>query len=271
MKDRSEKYYSVDVKEVESESSNEAETTNITCASSCHSRDEKYWEHQRWKRINEPRLREVYYGLWRGNIISLTDESLLKTHNVKAAIIIGSLSSPPVSDWLQRASYIPRDRQFRLNCASLQEYGLLYHLNDICDFIDRFAVGRVMCNPGVLEPTIHSSKAKVLVTTYEDSDIGPTIIFAHMMRNWKNTLKSVFDTLSLCGKEEADNCFLGGECIPLLKRWRAIEYDIWENKENAILKDLSFKERYIIFFLLAVEILKLISEAIGFPEPNQVY
>ena len=246
-KDSSEKSYSINIKEVDAKSTNEAEQKSTNFASSPCSRDETRMELERWKRVSEPRIRKVVRGLSRGNTISLTDEALLKSHNVKAVVIMGPEQECAVRDWLEGTTCISQNHVKSLSCSMPLQRDVLFQLSDVCDFIDRYAVGRSFFWPHI-NSYEHSPEARVLVTTYGDYYEGTMLIYAYEMRNHNMTLDNMIDYMhDVEGFEDPDILYLDAACMRILQIWWLIDFEVWEDKAKGIPKDLSryFRERYV--------------------------
>ena len=261
--DPSEKSYSIDIKEVDSRSVHDAESISKNILSTSLSIDEINWRHERYKRVNEPRIRKVVCGISRGNTISLTDEALLRSHNVKAVVMMSFQSRFVVRDWREEIICISREHVKRLSCERSLKYDFLFQLSDVCDFIDRYAVRRSYMFPGIMEPFEHSQEATVLVTTYGDDYEATMLIYAYMMRNYKMSLKSMIDYIHLEGFEDPDILYIDEECMSILNLWCHIDYEVWEDKAKRIPKDIliDISRRYVTIFELARKALKSILKA----------
>ena len=209
---------SVTITEVDTdtESTLETDTTGTYNSSSSRRRvDAERLERERQRRLYEPMICEIVPGLLHGNIASLTDESLLKRHHVKAVVIIGSDQTLNTQGCLQKPSYIPQDRQKRINHDAHAARDLRHHLGDICDFIERFAVDfpifhswrytseeidYLTDNGLTIEPSPRSWYSSVLITTHGLNCLGLMLIYAYYMRRGDMSLKSMIDWLHSCQK-----------------------------------------------------------------------
>lgn len=265
-KDPSEKHYSVDVKEVESESSHEAETTYANCTSSSRSRHEIELQHRRWKRMNVPSIWRVFRGISRGNMVSLTDEALLKAHNVKAVVVMASEQESAVRDWLEENTVIPQNHVKVLSCSMPLQRDVLFQLSDACDFIDRYAVGRYHCWPHFRDFG-HSPEAKVLVTSYGNSYESTMLIYAYQMRNLNTTVERMIDyQYEYEPVDDSDILYIDSDYMLLLVIWYFNDFEVWENKAKGLPKDLTkyMRPRYVTIVYVATQVSKIVLEAVDY-------
>jgi len=150
---------------------------------------------------------EIYLG----NVVASYHVPTLQAHNISAVVSVIEDSNPRWELPEYRA-LIPTENHLIIPAGDTDTQDLLFHLPQICDFID----------------AQHDEGRKVLVHCIAGVSRSPTVVVAFLMRRWRKELGKTLKYVT--GKR--NEVWPSPNFMEQLKVWEEVGYEVWEDADS---------------------------------------